>query len=730
MRRSHLVLVGLALVGCSQPAPTSSGDGTRRNPSPSAGDAEVAARLPPPDPREVALSAAVVQLLEQGHLRGRKIDDEISRVAFDLYLDQLDPTKMFLLAEDAEALRAHRDTIDDQLRSGDLTLAHEGARRFAARLEVVRKVVAELLATSFDLTDEEWVEIDPKKIELAKTDDELKDRWRKRLELEVLERVAMMEERLAGTADEDDDEPPPPPTDKIPTTPEAREAKARKDLAEAYAGRFARQATPDPLDAASDLVNAVAAAFDPHTNYLPPDDKANFDIQMTGQLEGIGAVLREHEHYIQVVEIVPGGASWRQGQLEAGDLVLSVAQQGEEPVDVTDMRVDEVVKMIRGKKGTVVTLEIQKPTGELELVKITRDVVVIEQAYARGAVLEVGDKKKKQKFGYIYLPSFYGGPGSASQRAAASDVERLLRELDKRKVQGVIIDIRSNGGGLLGDAVDLTGALIDRGPVVQTQKSDGTRSFLGDDERGTAYGGPVVLMVDRFSASASEIVAGALQDYERAIVVGPGPTHGKGTVQVLANLDELGVLKLTIEQYFRVSGASTQWQGIMPDVVLPDPAAHLETGERYLDNSIPATAVDPLPHEKWTHAWTKSDLIEKSAARIARHSVFSKIAEMSKLLRDRRDDTRVPLARPAWEKRRKELSAAIDAVSPDLDELPTRFAVTVIEDESKDTVAPRPDGKQDDRATTWRDNLARDPWIEESLYVLRDMAQVTRTAGR
>lgn len=713
--------------------------------------------MPPPDPREAALARVIVKLLEEEHLLHKRIDDSVSRTAFTAFMERLDATKMFLLKSDREHLAVYTDKIDDQLRSGSLDLAHEGARRYQARVAVVEKMVADILAKPFDFTNDEQVEIDAEKMELAADDNELRERWRKRLELDVLERVLGMEARLeadaerkqknagkaptsgnaarkspssppgagSATAPDAEDDERSLPIAQIPPTPEGREAKAREDLAKTYSGRFARLKTAGPLDAAADLVNAVSGVLDPHTMYLPPSDKANFDIQMSGSLEGIGAVLREKDHYIEIVEIVPGGASYRHGRLAPGDIILSVAQQGKDPVDTFDMRIDEVVKMIRGPKGTSVKLRIQKPTGTEETLTITRDVVVIEETYAKGAVIQT---KGAPALGYIHLPSFYGGRGSP--RSAAEDVRRLLTEMRGRKVAGVIVDLRSNGGGLLGDAVEMTGQLIDRGPVVMVQDNEGEKEVLSDDRPGFDFDKPVVVMVDRFSASASEIVAGALQDYQRAVVVGTGPTHGKGTVQTLADLDratggqvELGVFKLTIQQFFRVSGASTQREGVRPDILLPDPAGHIESGERELEHAIAWSSIAPAPYTKWPATWDLPTLSRKSATRVAKHPILAKVATSTAVLKARRADTKLPLSRAAYEARRKEQKAALEAASPDLTKLQPAFTVTTLENPAAKKVEPRPDGKPDDRATRWKDNLARDPWIEEAAHILADMTK-------
>ncbi len=700
----------------------------------------------PPDPREAALAATISHLLEGEHLLRKSIDDSVSRAAFDTYVDRLDPTKLFLLRSDRDALARHADKIDDEMKAGSLDLAHDGARIYAVRVAVVDKLVQELLTKSFDHTDEEFIELDPKKIEPAASEADLRDRWRRRLELEVMERVAIMEARLvaankptppaagsgssqgavkpnsdAPAVDDDDDDKHTMVKD-IPTTAETRDQKARGDLAKQYSGRFARLRQPAPLDAASDLINAVASVYDPHTTYLPPADKANFDIRMTGQLEGIGAVLGERDHYIEVKDIVPGGASWRHGGLSSGDLILAVQQEGKDPVDVVDMKIDDVVKMVRGKKNTVVRLRIKKQAGTEETIAITRDVVVLEDSYARGAILS---HVNGQQYGYIHLPSFYGGR-QAGQRTAAGDVGKLLRELKQAKVAGVILDIRGNGGGLLGDSVEMADELIDAGPVVQVQDSRGKREVHTADKRGVDFDKPMIVLVDQFSASASEILAGALQDYSRAIIVGTGPTHGKGTVQTIADLDratggkvELGVLKITIQQFFRVNGSSTQKEGVLPDIVLPNPAGHLDTGERELEHAIAWSQIDAAPHGNWPVSWKLPVLKSNSAARVAKNPILSRIAAATKVLKARRNDTRIPLQRTAWDQRKKDQKAALDAASPDLKNAPMRLTVKPIHDDA--APPPPPNGKPDDRVVKWRDNLAKDPWVDECVDILADI---------
>jgi len=675
----------------------------------------------------------VTTLLEHQHLLGHPIDTTISREAYAEYLDRLDGAKMFLLQSDRDTLARYADKIGDELHTGRLDLAHEGQKIWLARVAEVDKFVSDLLSAPMNHDDEEYVELDPKKLEAAATDEELKDRWRKRLELEVMEHVASMEQRLArvgsaagsaagsaGPAVLDEI-----PIADIPTTPEAREAKARAEVAKNYSARFKRFREPGPLDAAADLVNAVTLTMDPHTDYLPPAEKANFDIAITGSLEGIGASLRERDDLIEVSDLVPGGAAWRQGKLAAGDLILSVQDPGKDAVDIVDMRLDDVVQLIRGPKGTVVRLRVRKPDGHEEIIAITRDVINIEESYARAAILQ--RTKGGPLYGYIHLPSFYGGANTP--RRASSDIRRLLGELDAKHVAGIILDIRENGGGLLRDAVDLTGEFIDKGPVVQVRDHAGDLEVLKDDHPGVETAAPLIVMVDQFSASASEILAGALQDYRRALIVGTGPTHGKGTVQAVIDLDRdadrpvLGVLKITIQQFFRVSGASTQIDGVTPDITLPNPSSYIKSAERTLDHAIPFMKIAPAPHDDWKINYDVLKLQRDSAARVARNPIFVKISATAELLAKRRDDTRVPLQRSAWDAREKKEKDELAAVAPDLDKAPVTLTVKALEDPlaSKPTRPPGSTGRTDDRLQRWQDALARDPWLDESVSLLGEM---------
>jgi carboxyl-terminal processing protease len=690
----------------------------------------------PPDPREKALAEMVATLLVEKHVLRRPLDDKLSKESFPKYIEDLDGAKLLLLEANVTALSKYQGLMDDEIKDRDLVLARKGSALVANRRKVVQKLIAELLSKPFDFNKVEEMETDAKKLGFCKTEAELRERWRQNLQLQALERIQQMEDLLENKGKTSaKDKKPDPEAEKllgqIPVTPEAREEKARKEIATRFETRFVRLATLDPLEPAESFLNAIAAAYDPHTQYLAPADKENLDIALSGTLEGIGAVLGEKDHYIVVEELVPGGASWRDGRLGAGDLIIAVAQQGKAQVDVTDMPIDKVVKMIRGPRGTVVILTVKKPEGEIQTISITRDVVQVEATYARGAVLNVG----KTAVGYVHLPGFYGdvgnGPPRPGDRNATDDVRALLDEFQKRKLGGMIIDLRGNGGGFLTQARDISGLFLKHGPVVQTRDSAGKVTVLSDRDEAVSFDGNVVVMVDRFSASAAEILAACLQDYERAVVIGTG-THGKGTVQAVIELDRLleqpgkdslGVFKLTIEQYFRVNGGGVQWKGVTPDISLPDPASFIESGERTLFHSIPWTSVEALPFTKVPHPWALADLDKASKERVKKNALFTKIETFGKMVKARNDDTKESLDKKTWSAKRKASKDALEAADPKLKDQKALFTLTAIGEKT-----PPPDPAADKKGNkkkldSWKDELVRDPWVFESLHVLGDMAK-------
>lgn len=742
MRRSVLVLAVLAVAACGSPKTADKRQGSGTSPPAtsvaSAQAAEGALPEAPRDPREPILADAARTLLGHQHVLARPIDDAVSKEAFPQLLEELDSGKVFLLDGDVQRLAKYQTDMDDELAAGDLSLGRRGVALLAARRKVVADLIQKTLAAPLDFTTTESIETDPKKRAFCKSEDELAARWRGVLKLQVLERTQELEDRLERRAHPKPEDKPTDPDEakreaaaekslgEIPATFEGRRDKVQKELATRYATQFTRLGTVDKLEPSNDFINALNAVFDPHTNYLPPADEANFDIAITGRLEGIGATLREQDHYISVYDVVPGGAAWQQGKLEPGDLIQAVAQEGKEPVDVTDMPIDRVVSMIRGPKGTVVILTVKKADGSSKTISITRDVIRIEAQYARGAILKT---KTAGDVGYVHLPGFYGESGphkKAGERNATDDMRTILQQLTKKGIKSLVFDLRDNGGGLLQHARDISGLFIKEGPVVQTKDGKGNVEVLRDTDPSVAFDGPVVVLVNRFCASAAEIVAGALQDYERAVVVGTSATHGKGTVQIVVDLDQqlkqagepLGVYKVTIEEYFRVSGGSTQLKGVVPDVLLPDPTSYVDSGERTLPHAIPWSTITPAPYTKVAHAWKVPDLVAASTARTSANADMTTATKFAKLMEARKDKTLLPLGQTAWQADYKQMKADLDALDPKKHEPKPLMEVVSLTQESTSA-----DPRIQKRLDKWKDTLAKDVWVDETTKILADMSK-------
>ena len=739
--RRPVVLLALALVlSCRSPHGTDAGIASPPSASSAGGDAarpvdrELADM--PRDPREGVLASAAGALLGHEHVLARSIDDSVSKEAFHRLIEELDVGKLFLLEGHVQKLARFETDMDDELLAGDLVLGRKAAALLASRRRVIADVVTRILATPLDFTTNESIETDPKKRAFCKTEDELVARWRGVLKLQVLERTQELEDTLerrahpkpeasAKAADPDEakrEAAAEKALGEIPATFEGRRDKVQKEVATRYATQFTRLASVDKLTPAETFINALNGAYDPHTTYLPPAEEAELGIALTGRLEGIGATLREQEHYILVNDLVPGGAAWQQGKLEAGDLIISVAQEGKEPVDVMDMPIGKVVSMIRGPKGTVVVLKVKKPDDSVKTISITRDVVRIEASYARGAILKT---KGGGEVGYVHLPGFYGESKKPGERNATDDMRTILTQLTKKGVTSLVFDLRGNGGGLLTHARDIAGLFVKEGPVVQTKDGKGDVEVLRDKDPSVAFSGNVVVLVDRFCASAAEIVAGALQDYERAVVAGTSATHGKGTVQAVIDLDQqtkakgdpLGLYKVTVQEYFRVSGGSTQLKGVVPDILLPDPTSFVESGERTLPHAIPWSTIDAVSFVKTPHAWKAADLASASTARTSANADLAVVTKFASIMEARKDKSVKPLERTAWQADYKRAKADLDALDPKKHEPKPLMEVAPLTTQEGTPQDPRLQRQLD----KWRDGLARDLWVDETTRILADM---------
>lgn len=581
-------------------------------------------------------------LLQMGHFKPRNMDDKFSEDVYDLYLKRIDINKKFLLQSDVNELKVMRSQIDDQLKADKFDFFIKSTDLLNKRYDEVEGFYKDLLKEPFDFNQDEKIETDPKKINYAADTKAQREEWRKLFKYQTLVRINdALEAQEKALLKKD-------------TVFEAKslvliEKESREKVEKSYVDFFKRMKKVDETDRAGMFLNAVANVFDPHTEFFPPKVKDNFDIQMSGQLEGIGAQLQEKDGAIKVSNIVPGSASWRQGELKAGDIILKVAQGKEDPVDVSDMRLDDAVQLIRGKKGTEVRLTVRKPDASLKVISIIRDIVVLDETYAKSLIIDEG-----QKIGYLKLPSFYADFNKVGGRRCAVDVKNEIIKLKEQQVKGLIIDLRNNGGGSLQDVVEMAGLFIDRGPIVQVKTTGTNAEVLEDRNPGILYDGPLVIMVNNISASASEILAAAIQDYKRGIIIGGEQTFGKGTVQRIVSLDDrldytqmsfapVGSLKLTMQKFYRVNGGSTQLKGVNSDIMLPDKFEKLYKGEREEEFPMPWDEIKPATINAWAANWNMDNVIKKSKARVENDLTFKQIRELEEKYKKQADRTLISL---------------------------------------------------------------------------------------
>ena len=617
---------------------------------------------PQPGPNDRHIAVAVRRHLEREHFLRQPIDDGMARRWFDAFFEALDPMKVYFLQSDIDGFMAKRDSLDDLVKRGDVTFAYEVLGRFLQRVDQRLPLVERLIDTSHDFTKEESLVVDREATQWAKSEAEAEDIWRRRIKYDLL--VQKMEE-----------------------TP-LEEAKDKLHRRYRSFAKRMHQMTADEL--LETYLSSLTSSFDPHTSFMSPGTLENFEIQMRLELDGIGAQLKSEDGYTTIVELTPGGAAERDGRLKAKDRVVGVGQGTVgEIVDTVDMNLNEVVKLIRGKRGTIVRLKVV-PVGETapKIYDVTRDKIELKDAEARGEVIEHGQKAdgSPYRIGVINLPSFYmdmagAQQGQADYKSTTRDCRRLLDNFRKEQVDCVVLDLRNNGGGSLPEAIKLTGLFIDRGPVVQIKDADQQVRPYDDVDPGVAWDGPLVVLANKFSASASEILAGAIQDYRRGLIVGDDATHGKGTVQSLLDLGRqlfqrfdnapsLGAIKITMQQFYRPSGASTQLEGVKSDVTLPSITTHLPVGESDLDHAI---AFDRVAAARFQPEGRVTDgvvamLQKMSADRVTKNEKFGELAEDIARYKKREDEKTISLAESEFSKQWNEGKAAEEEEEKRLEE--------------------------------------------------------------
>ena len=540
--------------------------------------------------KDKLLLEIISYVLDRGHFDPKDINDVFSENVYMSYLENIDGQHRFFLKSDINAFNSYRYLIDDEIKNTQVEFFNLSFEKLMERMSQVEGFYKSLLETPFDFSIKDEINLDFKKASYANNLIELRAIWRKRLKLNALERFTSKKDEQVQKLEKD--------VTYVMKTDNELEEKAREIISENMDAFFERYNDLNRKDWFSIYINSIVLQFDPHTSYLAPSDKDRFDASMSGEFEGIGARLQKRNQEVKIVEVISGGPVWRDELLEIGDIILKVAQPNKEAVDISGMRLDDSIKLIKGPKGTQVILTIKRVDGAIEDVKVTRDVVILEETYARSFLI----KDDKESFGLIELPKFYINFQDYNQRNAATDVKKELEQLKQKNVKGIILDLRNNGGGSLKTVVDMAGYFIKEGPVVQVKSTGGKKEVLKDIDPSIVWDGPLVILVNEFSASASEIIAAAMQDYKRAIILGSKQTFGKGTVQNVFDLNrmitggtygDLGALKVTTDKFYRINGRSTQLEGVKSDVVFPNRYAYVEMGEKDQDNPLAWDSITP-----------------------------------------------------------------------------------------------------------------------------------------
>lgn len=670
--------------------------------------------------KEAALMESILTELNYYHYQPLEVNDNLSEKVYNLFLDRLDGNRRWFNQADIKQLEAWKFKLDNEATEGTFIFLDLATQLQEAGLLKTQAWYRDILAKPFEFNGTETVETDGEKKAFAKDDAELKDYWQKAMKWETmtrynekLEKKEKGEEEFKGKSSEE------------------LEAEARKDLLKVYDDWYERLGKRKRNDYLSMYLNAFTNIFDPHTEYYEPIDKQNFDIGMSGRLEGIGARLQTDGENTKVSEIIVGGPAWKQGLLKESDKILKVKQEGQaEWSDLTGMVINDVVQLIRGKPGSKVTLFIKKAEGgATEEITIERDVVIIEEGFAKSLIIE---SPQKEQIGYIRLPKFYADFNNKDGRRCAPDIAVELEKLKQSNVKGIILDLRSNGGGSLRDVVTMGGFFVEEGPIVQVKSRSKKPEVLTDDDPSVQYNGPLIVMVNQFSASASEILAAALQDYGRAIIVGTGTsTFGKGTVQRFFDLDAvvrgnpevkpLGEVKLTVQKFFRVNGGSTQLKGVTPDIVLPDTWLYVETGEKEEDFPMEWTQIDPVPFNQQVYSLANLPKIkEKAAYRIKTNSVFQQIDARAKQLKTQRDETNHSLNLEAY----RTMSKKWDEEDEAFDKLFELEVLTNVQNLPEDLSSFTKDDSAKARNDEWLKSVKKDAYLQETLNIMHDMLTI------
>ncbi len=655
------------------------------------------------------------KLIDNVHYNKQSLNDKFSKDAFTVFLDNIDPNKRFLLQKDVDNLSRDKFKIDDAIKNNDLKFFDKYADLISKREQEAEKIALKILANNINIESLDSIELDADKYGYVSSVKGLNIRWTNYIQSRVVNELYFS----IKNQEENDT--------IIKKSVKELEIEAREKVGGRIKDWFGRLNQLEREDRFAIYLNSILSIYGPHTTYFPPKDKEDFDISMSGKLEGIGATLTVKDGYIKVSKIIAGSASWKQGDLKAGDLITAVAQADSTPVDVVNMRLDKAVRLIRGPKGTEVRLSVKKVDGSSIIVPIIRDVVVIEETYAKSLLLN--QDNDSLNYGYIHLGSFYAEFGKRNGKRCSVDVLKQIEALKASDVEGIIIDLRNNGGGSLSDAVDMVGYFIEAGPVVQVDGTGQAAQSYTDRDPLQQFKKPIVVMVNQFSASASEIFAAAIQDYGRGVIIGTN-TFGKGTVQRFFPLtdaaaqlridvgdDDLGAVKQTIAKFFRINGGATQLKGVSPDVKLPEMYEFIDVGEKEYDHALPWTSIAPVRYEKFKVSYDISELNSNTKSRLDTSSYFNSVLVNAKVVKESSDFTKLPLGLNAYKEfkeNRKSISDSNKVKEVIINDMQVQLNKLDLFKAQTDTILQT-------RLKKFKENTEKDHYVRESLRVLSEM---------
>ena len=658
----------------------------------------------------------ITYVLDQAHYLDKEINDEFSEKVFDTFLENLDPYKRYFYASDIEEFSKYKYLIDDAFKNPNLDFFELVYKRYTKRMLESEKIFNDILSKPFDFNKNEVCECDFEELDYVKTKDQLFDRWRKLLKIYVIENYHNEIEDDLRKSKED--------SDFILRNPVLIEKKTRETLKETMQQNYAFISEEmQRSDWFSVYINSFVSQYDPNTSYLDPESKDRFDVDMSGNYAGIGARLQKKIDKVEITEVISGGPAWRDNILEKGDAILKVRQDKEdEPVGILNMRLSEAVKLIKGKKGTKVHLTVKKVDGTVTEVTVKRDIVLLEETYIKSSIVE----KDNNTYGLINIPKFYIDFDNQSNRDAAKDLRTEIERLKEQGIQGLVIDLRNNGGGALKTVVDMAGMFIKNGPVVQVKYFDKEKQVLSDRDRSVLWTGPLVILVNEGSASASEILAAAMQDYKRAIIIGGNQTWGKGTVQNVFPLNrmvrgntngDLGALRYTTQKYYRINGGSVQLEGVKSDINVPYRYKYLEFGEKDSENPLQWDEIDKVEFDTWNSNFNFEEAITKSNKRMANNEYLKLVDENAKWIKSVRDNKLINLNYDKFKLELEENSSITEKFKA-LNDYSMNYSFKSLPYEldliKNDSVL----GLKRER---WHKSLNKDFYIDEALNVLSDL---------